>query len=124
MTNKLLWTLQILLAALFLFAGGMKLALPLAQLTAQSPLPGWFLRFIGVCEVLGAVGLVAPGLARIGTALTPLAAGGLVIIMIGATVTTIAIGPAAPAVVPLVVGAIAAFIAYGRRRMVPLRTAA
>ena len=71
---------QGLLAALFLFAGGVKLVLPLDQLTGPVPLPGWFVRFIGVAEVLGAIGLILPGLLRIRPGLTPLAAAGLVLI--------------------------------------------
>src|SRR5579864_5185602 len=101
MTNKkLLWTLQTTLALLFLFAGGMKLVLPLAELTRQSPLPGAFLRFIGACEVLGAVGLIAPALTGVLVVLTPLAALGLMVIMIGAAAVTVVSGPAAAAVVP------------------------
>ncbi len=87
-----LWTVQGLLALIFLFAGGMKLVLPIEALTKQMPLPGLFLRFIGVAEVLGAIGLILPGLLRIRPGLTPLAAAGLVIIMIGATVLTLAGG--------------------------------
>src|SRR3989475_3590159 len=83
--NVALWIVQGLLSALFLFAGGAKLVLPLDQMTGPVALPGWFLRFIGVAEVLGALGLVLPGLLRIRPGLTPLAAAGLVIIMIGAT---------------------------------------
>ena len=82
--SRALWIVQGLLAALFLFAGVMKLVLPLDQMTGTVPLPGAFLRFIGVVEVLGAVGLILPSLLRIRPGLTPLAAGGLVIIMIGA----------------------------------------
>src|SRR5687768_14518170 len=88
--GALLWTLQGLLAALFLFAGGMKLIVPLETLVAQSAMPGWFLLFIGVAEVLGGLGLILPGLVRIQTRLTPLAAAGLVIIMFGATALVIA----------------------------------
>ena len=73
-TSRLLWTVQGLLAALFLFAGGMKLVTPIAALTQQIALPGLFLRFIGLVEVLGALGLILPGLLRIRPALTPLAA--------------------------------------------------
>ena len=115
-----LWIIQGLLAALFLFAGIMKLVLPLEALKGPVEFPGLFLRFIGVAEVLGALGLVLPGLLRIRTELTPLAAAGLVIIMIGATVTTVATGPVAPALFPLTVGLLAAFVAYGRWRMAPL----
>ena len=114
-TNKVLWMIQILLALLFLFAGGMKLLVPLETLARQSPLPAPFLKFIGIAEVLGAIGLIAPGVARIRTGLTPLAAGGLVIIMLGATVITCALGPAAPAVIPFTVGLLAASVAWGRR---------
>jgi hypothetical protein len=119
--NKVLWTVQTLLALLFVFAGGMKLLIPLEALAAQSPLPGGFLKFIGLAEVLGGVGLILPGLTRIRPRLTPLAAAGLVIIMFGATAVTCAVGPAAPAIVPLVVGLLAAFVAWGRLRLVPAR---
>jgi hypothetical protein len=119
--GALLWTLQGLLAALFLFAGAMKLITPLEVLVAQSSLPGWFLLFIGVAEVLGGLGLILPGLVHIQTRLTPLAAAGLVIIMFGATALLVADGQAEPAVVPAVVGVLAAFIAYGRLELVPHR---
>jgi DoxX-like family len=110
-----LWIVQGLLAALFLFAGGMKLVLPLEAMEGPVPLPGNFLRFIGVAEMLGGLGLVLPGLLRIRRGLTPLAALGLVIIMLGATAVTLASGMIAPALIPLGVGALAAFVAYGRR---------
>ena len=116
-----LWIVQGLLALLFLFTGGIKLVLPLEVLTEGSPLPGWFVRFLGVAEVLGAIGLILPGLLRIRPGLTPLAAAGLVIIMIGATVLTLAGGEVAPALIPLVVGLLSAFVAYGRWRLAPLR---
>jgi hypothetical protein len=116
-----LWSVQGLLALLFLFSGGMKLVLPLEALTAQMALPGLFVRFIGVAEVLGAIGLILPGLLRIRPGLTPLAAAGLVLIMIGATVLTLAGGDVAPALIPLGVGLLSAFIAYGRWRLAPHR---
>jgi uncharacterized membrane protein YphA (DoxX/SURF4 family) len=117
--NVLLWIVQGLLAALFLFAGGMKLILPPEAMAGPISLPLAFLRFIGVAEVLGAIGLILPGLFRIHVGLTPLAAGGLVIIMTGATVVTALSGPIAPALVPLIVGMLAGSIAVGRSHRVP-----
>jgi hypothetical protein len=119
--NIALWIVQALLAALFLFAGGIKLVTPMEEMMKQMPisLPGWFLRFIGVAEVLGAVGLILPGLGGIRTGLTPLAAAGLVIIMIGAAGVTLMTGDIAMAAIPLVVGLLAAFVAYGRWRPTP-----
>ena len=118
--NYILWIVQVLLALLFLFAGGTKLVLPIEVMRSMgSPnqilLPGLLVRFIGVCEVLGALGLILPGLFRIRPGLTPLAAAGLVIIMIGATGLTFAGDGAAAALFPLVVVILAAFVAYGRR---------
>jgi len=124
--NIALWIVQVLLALLFLFAGGTKLVLPLDVLTAmgspnQIHLPGWLIRFTGVSEVLGALGLILPGLLRIRPGLTPLAAAGLLIIMIGATVVTYA-GDGFPlALSPLTVGILTALVAYGRWRLAPLR---
>jgi uncharacterized membrane protein YphA (DoxX/SURF4 family) len=109
-----LWAVQIVLAALFVFAGLTKLVMPAAALEAQAHLPAAFLRFIGVCETLGAIGLIVPGLTRIRQELTPIVAAGLVIIMIGATVISAAQGPVAGAIVPAVVGLLAAYVARGR----------
>jgi hypothetical protein len=112
--NKTLWTVQGLLALLFLFAGGMKLVMPLEGMAGPIALPGWFIRFIGVTEVLGAIGLILPRLLRIRPVLTPAAAAGLLIIMSGATVITVMGGAIAPALFPLVVGLLLVSIAYGR----------
>jgi len=119
--NVFLWILQVLLALLFLWAGFVKLSMPAAELARVSPLPVPFLEFIGVVEMLGGIGLVVPWLTGIRPGLTPLAAAGLVVIMIGAVVSTLATAPAYMAVVPLVVGVAAAFVAYGRWRLVPHR---
>jgi hypothetical protein len=114
--SVLLWLLQGLLAALFLFAGGMKLVMPIAAMTQQVALPGPFLRFIGLAEVLGALGLILPGLLRIRPVLTPVAAAGLVIIMSGAVGVTMASAGTGQAVMPGVVGILAASVAVGRWR--------
>src|SRR5947209_15352199 len=116
-----LWVVQGLLALLFLFAGGMKLVLPIEAMQDPVALPGLFLRCIGVCEVLGGLGLILPGLLRIRPGLTPLAAAGLVIIMIGATVLSFAGDGITAALIPLVTGILAAFVAYGRWRLAPHR---
>ncbi|MDZ4347169.1 MAG: DoxX family protein [Candidatus Binatia bacterium] len=118
--NLTLWIVQTLLAALFLFAGGSKFVVPVEELTKQMPsIPGWFLHFIGVCEMLGALGLILPGLFRVRTGMTSLAAAGLVIIMIGAVVLTFMTGEVVMALFSLVVGILAAFVAYGRWRLAP-----
>ena len=123
--NVILWIVQGLLAALFLFSGGMKLAMPIAELAKLSaPLSGPFMVFIGVAEMLGGLGLILPGLLRIRPSLTALAASGLVIIMIGAVVTTLSTPKPALAVIPFVVGLLSAFVAYGRWRLVPIRPSA
>jgi uncharacterized membrane protein YphA (DoxX/SURF4 family) len=116
-----LWTVQIVLAALFLFAGVMKLVMPSQALEAQAHIPGLFLKFIGVCETLGAIGLIVPWLTRIHKELTPIAAAGLVIIMTGATVISIAQGPAVGAIVPAVAGLLAAYVVRGRWERIPQR---
>lgn len=119
-----LWIVQGLLALVFLFTGSLKLITPVAVLVSQMPvpLPGLFVQFIGVAEVLGAIGMILPGLFHIREGLTPLAAAGLVVITTGATVLTLAGGGGALALYPLVLGFLAAFVAYGRWRLRPLRS--
>jgi hypothetical protein len=114
-TRIALWIVQGVLAALFLFAGGFKLAMPIAELARVSPLPAGFLKFIGACEVLGALGLVLPGLFRVRPGLTPLAAAGLVVIMLGAVVVTVMTQSVQAAGFPLAVGVLATVVAVGRR---------
>lgn len=116
--SVILWTIQGVLALLFLLSGAMKLILPIQTWIAMMPvpLPGLFIRFIGVIEVAGALGLILPGLTRIKPFLTPLTACGLVLEMIGATTATViglGVGPAL--FLPLIVGLLAVFVAYGRR---------
>ena len=108
-------------------AGGSKLIMPIEQMaemarqSGQTPLPGFLLRFIGAVELLGGLGLILPSLLRIRPGLTPLAAAGLVIVMIGAVVITVASGTIAPALFPLIVGFLLAFVAYGRWRLKPIK---
>jgi uncharacterized membrane protein YphA (DoxX/SURF4 family) len=114
--NTRLWIVQGLLAAMFLLAGVPKLVMSAQQMAAPGPiqLPVLFIRFIGVCEILGAIAMVLPGLTGIKPRLTPLAAAGLVVIMIGATVTNIVDGPAPFAILTALLGLMAAYVARGR----------
>jgi uncharacterized membrane protein YphA (DoxX/SURF4 family) len=118
--NTVLWIVQGLLAIMFLFAGGSKLAMSTAQMTEQAKavgglqLPDAFIRFIGVCEVLGAIGVIVPWLSGIRPGLTPLAAAGLVVIMIGATVVNLTTTIPAIAILTVILGLLAAYVAYGR----------
>lgn len=119
--NIILWILQILLGLLFLFAGGTKLVMSGETLTQQMAasnsivLPLAFIRFIGVVELLGGLGLILPGLTKIRRSLTPLAAVGLTIVMVGAVIVTI-MGPGiGPAIFPLIIAMLCALVAYGRR---------
>lgn len=117
MMSVTLWSLQGALALLFLFAGGSKLLGPPNVVLAQValPLPIWFLRLIGVIEVAGALGLILPGLTHIKPVLTPLAACGLALEMVGATIVTVIALGMAPALMPLIVGFLSGGVAYGRR---------
>jgi uncharacterized membrane protein YphA (DoxX/SURF4 family) len=123
--NVVLWLAQVALAAMFGFAGFMKVATPLATL-AQNPDAAWIkdmgplVRFIGVTELLGAVGVVLPALTRILPRLTPLAALGIALIMALATVFHL-FRAEFPFIVPtIVLGALAVFVAWGRSKAVPI----
>ena len=116
--EKILWTVQIVLAALFLLAGIMKLVMDGEALTGQSGMSAAFLRFIGVCETLGALGLILPWALNIRRQLTPIAAACLVIIMVGAVVTSALTVSVASALVPLMTGVLLATVGYTRWQQV------
>jgi uncharacterized membrane protein YphA (DoxX/SURF4 family) len=121
--NIALWIIQVLLALEFLFGGATKVFMSTEALMKMSSpnavhVPIMFLRFIGVCELLGALGLLLPGIFRIKQGLTPLAAAGLTIITIGATVITLMGDGVALAMIPLVTALLCAFVAYGRSRSI------
>ena len=122
--GAVLWTVQGLLALVYLATASMKLLMPDDMLAAQTPLPLLLVRFIGLCELAGAIGLILPGLPRIQPRLTPVAATCLALLMIFATILTpILIAPdLVMASVPASVGVLAAFVAYGRFRLAPLRS--
>ena len=120
--NRALWIVQALLGLFFaLDSGAPKLLLPPEMLPLPIPLPRPFVLFIGVAEVLGGLGLIMPGLLRIRPGLTPLAAAGLVLVTIGATMYQVAAAQGESALFAVAVGLLCAFVAYGRWRQAPLR---
>jgi uncharacterized membrane protein YphA (DoxX/SURF4 family) len=120
--NRLLWVLQVLLALAF-FAHGWLFLFPPAAMVAQmnASLPRWLQLFIGVAEVLAAVGLTVPGAARIQPWLVSCAAAGIMIVMICATVFHLMRGEVSSAITTVVLLAVATFVAYMRWRVVPIR---
>lgn len=114
-----LWIVQVLLAALFLFGGVVKLMVPIEELVEQVGVPGLLLQFVSVMEILGGLGLILPGLLKIKTGLTPLAAVGLALLMLGAVVLGLRMGDPVGASMPGVIGLLAAFVAWGRWRLAP-----
>lgn len=120
--NLVLWILQVLLAAAFFAHGWMMLAPPpeiAAQMNAM--LPRWFSLFIGVSEVLAAIGLTLPGLTRIHPWLVTWAAVGIMIVMVSATVLHVARNEIPQALITLLLLAMATFVAYARHRLQPIR---
>jgi putative oxidoreductase len=119
-----LWGLQGLLALAFLAAGAIKVSQPLDHLVASGMTfveytPAAVVRFIGVAEVLGAIGLIAPAATRLYPWLTGVAAAALGVVM------ALAVGAHAthgePFVVPVVLGVLCAFVAWGRLVLAPIR---
>jgi uncharacterized membrane protein YphA (DoxX/SURF4 family) len=119
--NILLWVLQVLLALAF-FAHGLLFLFPPAAMVEQmnASLPRWFQLFLGVAEILAAVGLTLPGLARVQPWLVSCAAVGIMIVMIGATIYHVARGEMSSAVITAVLLALATFVAYMRWRVAPI----
>ena len=118
--NRALWSAQLLLAVLFLGAGGTKILTPTPELTARFTwvvyVPSWSPKVIGMLEVAGAVGLVAPAAPGIIPALAPAAAAGLALTMAVASLLHIRLGEYSQVVVPLVLLALCLFVAHGRSR--------
>ena len=120
--NILLWVLQALLALAFLAHGGLFLFPPAAMVDQMNAsLPRWLQLFIGVAEVLAAVGLTVPGATRIQPWLVSCAAAGIMIVMICATVFHLTRGEVSSAITTVVLLAVATFVAYMRWRVVPIR---
>ena len=117
--NVVLCVVQGFLAALFILAGLSKLLMSAAELTAQSQLPLGLLRFVGVAELAGALGLILPGITKIKTFLTPLAAAGLVIIMLGATAISASSGQKGPAAISFLIGFLLLYVGFCRWKVSP-----
>jgi hypothetical protein len=121
MISKVLWVAQVLLALGIGSAGIIKLISGDDVLLQFYPIfPPLFIRFIGVCEILGAIGVIVPAATRIRPELTPLAAAGLTIIMAGAVISTIAMGAVDAIISPLILFLLAVFVAYGRWKVAPI----
>jgi uncharacterized membrane protein len=119
--NRALWLLQVLLAVFFVLGSGLpKLLIPADQLPMPIVLPQTFLWCIGVCEILGGLGLLLPGLTHVRPGLTPLAAASLVLLTVCAALYQLLAQQPANAVFALVIGALAACVAHGRWRLAPL----
>ena len=119
--NIVLWILQVLLAAAFL-AHGLLLLFPPPAIAAlmNASLPRWFQLFLGIAEILAAVGLIVPGLTRILPWLVTWAAVGIIIVMVSATIYHVVRGEISSAAITLLLLAMAAFVAYMRHRVLPI----
>ena len=119
-----LWIVQCLLGAMFLAVGTMKATQPIANLAGAlgwpAEVPTTLVRFIGVAEFLGGLGLILPAATRIVPMLTPLAGAGLATVMLFATIFHISHGQFRALAAPLVLGCLAAFVAWGRAIKAPI----
>jgi uncharacterized membrane protein YphA (DoxX/SURF4 family) len=120
--NALLWVLQVLLALAFLAHGWLLLFPPAAMVDQMNAsLPRWFQLFLGIAEVLAAVGLTLPGLARVHPWLVSWAAAGIIVVMVSATIFHLMRGEVSSAMITTVLLGMAIFVAYMRWRVVPIR---
>jgi putative oxidoreductase len=119
--NIALWILQILLAVMFLWHGWLFVNPPTAMLEVMNALlAGWFRVLVGVAEILAAIGLILPSLTRIQPWLTPLAAAGLMIVMLSASVLHLSRGETGTAITTLVLFALVTLVAYLRWKVNPI----
>ncbi|GAB3557682.1 DoxX family protein [Spirosoma fluminis] len=122
--HNMLWVAQVSLAASLVWAAGMKLVQPVDKLSAMWPwvgqVPAALVKFTGLVDLLGAIGLILPSLVRIKPKLTPIAAIGIIVLMLCASIFHIGRGEASGIGVNIVFAIIAAFVAWGRLRKVPI----
>jgi putative oxidoreductase len=119
--NIALWIVQILLCAAFVISGFMLLSSPITQLSSTLPwvtsVPEMLVRFIGLAEFLGGLGLLLPSISRIQPQLTPIAAASLVLVMLLAAIFHITRGETSMILPSLILGTLCAFVAWGRRQV-------
>jgi len=121
--NIALWVVQVLLAVAFGMAGSMKAFTPMDELAKKMPdlaAMGGLVRFIGFSELAGAIGILLPALTRILPILTPAAGVGLTVVMVLAVGSHVKAGDIGGSVPALVLGCLAAFVAWGRFRGAPI----
>jgi len=119
--NIFLWVLQVLLAVVFLAHGWLLLSPPESMVAVMNAtMSPAFRLFLGVAEVLAAIGLTLPGLTRILPWLVPTAAAGLMIVMIGAITLHVSRGEVSSAITTTVLLALLTFVAYMRWRVQPI----
>ncbi|GAB4037445.1 DoxX family protein [Spirosoma jeollabukense] len=122
--HLILWVAQVVLAATFIWAAAMKLFQPVEKLAALWPwtgqIPGIVVKLTGLIDLVGAIGLILPSLLRIKPQLTPIAAIGVIALMLCASIFHIARGEAAQIGANIVFAGMAAFIAWGRFTKAPI----
>jgi uncharacterized membrane protein YphA (DoxX/SURF4 family) len=119
--NTVLWVLQVLLAVAFLLHGLLYLVPPPEMMELLKPIPTALRLLIGAAEVLAAIGLTVPGLTRTLTALVPAAAGGLMVVMISATVFHVSRSEWSSAMTTTILLVLLTFVAYMRWKVMPIR---
>ena len=123
--NITLWIAQILLAGMFIMSGFLKAAQPVEELAKILPwaaqVPEGLVRFIGISEILGGLGLILPALLRIKPILTAWAAVGLAVIMLLAAAFHASRGENSAIGMNVILALLAAFVAWGRFKKAPIQ---
>jgi putative oxidoreductase len=119
--NIALWIVQVLLFAAFVISGFMLLSSPITQLSSTLPwvtsVPEMLVRFIGLAEFFGGLGLLLPSISRIQPQLTPIAAASLILVMLLAAIFHITRGETQMILPSLILGILCAFVVWGRRQV-------
>ncbi|GAB3494331.1 DoxX family protein [Spirosoma knui] len=122
--HNMLWVAQVSLATSLVWAASMKLIQPIDNLSTMWPwagqVPAAFVKFTGLVDLLGGIGLILPSLVRIKPNLTPIAAIGVIVLMVCASIFHIGRGETSVIGVNIVFASIAAFVAWGRLRKAPI----